>query len=315
MKLLGQSWPRQLGGLAGLLLLVVGTSSACRPAARGSPGGSAGNDANQVPAVDSGTVAVNGTHLSYQEAGSGPAVVLISGGNLDLRMWDPQFLPLAHQHLVIRYDPRGYGKSGPADAPYQSHEHLYGLLRGLRVPRASLVGLSLGGRIAIDFALAHPEMVDRLVLASPGLSGWKFSRTDTAYFPDARRARDRGDAAALGLAWLKSAYMQPAMEHPELVARLREMAAANGKHWLEVLRHGDLERVAEPPALGRTASLGMPTLLVIGTRDVPDIQAIADTLTATMPHLRRVAFEGAGHMVNLEQAGRFTELVREFLRP
>jgi hypothetical protein len=72
--------------------------------------------------------------------------------------------------------------------------------------------------------------VHRLVLAAPGLSGWVYrDRGDTAYFPEARRARDRGDTPGMGIAWLGSAYMRPAMEHPAPVVPLREMAAANGK--------------------------------------------------------------------------------------
>lgn len=286
----------------------VGVAAACGPRVPAS-GGPA------VLRVDSGTVAVDGTHLYYEAAGRGPAIVLLHGGNLDRRMWDPQFLPLAREHRVIRYDLRGYGGSGPADAPFRAYEELRALLDSLHVAQASLVGLSGGARIAVDFALAYPTRVDRLVLAAPGLSGWTFSRADTAYFPEARRARARGDAAGLGLAWLGSAYMRPAMAHPELVGPLREMAAANGKAWMGLLNHGDMGRDADPPALHRTTSLRVPTLLIIGTRDTPDIQAIADTLSATVPGLRRVTFDGAGHLVNMEQPQRFTEVVRTFLRP
>jgi len=305
------SWRR---AIAAGLLLWAGAQAGCggsrQRAARGLTGG------GTLPTrVDTGTAVVNGTHLFYEAAGSGPVVVLLHGGNLDRRVWDPQFLPLALEFRVIRYDLRGYGKSGPADAPFQHHEDLRALLGALHVRRASLVGLSGGGRIAIDLALAHPEMVERLVLAAPGLSGWQYSNGDTAYFPEARRARDRGDTAGLGLSWLGSAYMRSAMEHPELAPRLREMAAANGGNWMGLLRHGDLERVADPPALHRTAMLRAPTLLVVGTRDVPDIQAIADTLGAHVRGLRRETFEGAGHLVNMEEPRRFTGLVRDFLRP
>jgi pimeloyl-ACP methyl ester carboxylesterase len=76
-----------------------------------------------------------------------------------------------------------------------------------------------------------------------------------------------------------------------------------------------MERVASPPALGRTAELRAPTLLLVGTRDTRDILAIADTLGATVRGLRRVTFAGAGHMVNMEQPQRFTEAVQAFLRP
>jgi pimeloyl-ACP methyl ester carboxylesterase len=105
------------------------------------------------------------------------------------------------------------------------------------------------------------------------------------------------------------------MEHPELVPLLRELAGANGKHWMGLLKHGDVERPADPAALHRTTMLRTPTLLIVGTRDVPDIIAIADTLEASLPNLRRATFDGAGHLVNLEQPARFTDLVKEFLRP
>lgn len=265
--------------------------------------------------VDTGRVTVGATHLFYEMVGHGSTVVLIHGGNLDRRSWDPQFLALAQEHRVIRYDLRGFGKSGPADSPFQHHEDLRSVLAALHVKRASLVGISGGARIAIDFALAHPALVERLVLAAPGVSGWQFSRGDSAYFPQARIARDNGDVAGLGLAWLGSAYMRPAMEHPDLVPLLQEMAAANGQNWMGLLKHGDLERAADPPALHRLSTLKVPTLLIVGTRDVPDIQAIADTLEAQVPHLRRETFVGAGHMVNLEQSQRFTKLVIVFLRP
>ena len=295
------------------LIVCVALSSGCRP--HGNDESGALIQSAAPPVRDSGTIAVNGTQLFYEEAGRGSVVILLHGGNLDRRMWDPQFLPLAREHRVIRYDLRGFGKSGPADTPYRADDDLRALLDALHIHRASLVGLSGGGRIAIDFALAHPEMVDRLVLAAPGLSGWQYARGDTSYFPEARRARARNDPAGLGIAWLGSDYMRPAMEHPELVAPLKVMAADNGKNWMGLLAHGDVERVADPPALHRTGMLHMPTLLIIGTRDTPDIRAIADTLTATVPDLRRVSFEGAGHMLNMEQPSRFTKLVGDFLRP
>jgi pimeloyl-ACP methyl ester carboxylesterase len=265
--------------------------------------------------VDTGFASVDGARLYYESAGTGPPVILLHGGNLDHRMWDSQFVALAREHRVVRYDARGFGRSKWDTVPYQAHEDLLALLNILKIPRASLVGLSLGGRVAIDFALAHPLMVDRLVLASPGLSGWQFARGDTTWLIDARAARDRGDSVGVAVAWLENDYMKPAMEHPELRARLREMAGTNASYWMSLVRRGDPERATDPPALGRTALIHTPTLLIVGARDVPDILRIADTLSVTIPGLRRITFTGAGHMVNLERSTRFTKLVSEFLRP
>ena len=269
-----------------------------------------------VADVDTATVAVNGTHIFYEAAGHGPVVVLLHSGDLDRRQWDPQFLALAREHRVIRYDARGYGRSGRADSAFRANEDLHALLGALNVSRVSLIGSSLGGRIAIDFALAQPQMVDRLVLAAPGLSGWQFARGDTSWLPEARAARDRGDWAGIALAWLKQDYMRPAMERPELAAHLRKIAGDNGAFWKDVVRlNGEVDQQGTPLAIHRTSLVTAPTLLIVGTRDTRDIMGIADTLSASMPHIRRVTFEGAGHMVNLEQAERFTMLALEFLRP
>lgn len=265
--------------------------------------------------VDTATVHVNGTRIFYEAAGSGSVVVLLHSGNLDRRMWDPQFLALARDHRVIRYDARGYGRSGPASSPYRGDDDLRALLTALHVPRASLVGLSQGGRIAIDFALAHPDMVDRLVLAAPGLSGWTYRYRDTTWLADARRARDRGDSAGIALAWLEQDFMRPAMAQPSVAATLRRIASENGRFWMEVLRYGgEADRQGDPPALHRTGLIRAPTLLIIGGLDSRDLRELADTLAGSIPDLRRVVFENTGHLSNLEQPERFTRVVRDFLR-
>jgi pimeloyl-ACP methyl ester carboxylesterase len=252
--------------------------------------------------------------LYYEASGSGPAVVLLHSGNFDSRTWDPQFLALASGHRVIRYDARGLGRSSPANVPYAAHDDLEAILDTLHIESASLVGLSGGARIAIDFALAHPSRVDRLVLASPGLSGWRFRQVgDTSWAAAWRSAAARSDSIGMAESWLASDWLKPAMEHPELRARLRDWISAGAGNWIGLVRHGDLERVADPPALGRTRLIRVPALVIVGSRDLPEIQHIVDTLTATLPNVRRVTFVGAGHMVNLEQPDRFTELVMNFL--
>ena len=96
-------------------------------------------------------VEVNGTQLYYEIAGTGPAVVLLHPGNLDRRIWDEQFQLFAERYRVIRYDVRGHGKSAQPTRPYSDTEDLFQLLQLLQIKKASLVGLSLGGRISIDF--------------------------------------------------------------------------------------------------------------------------------------------------------------------
>ena len=108
---------------------------------------------------------INGTRLYFEIAGSGQPLVLLHGFTLDTRMWDDQFEPLTREFQVIRYDMRGFGQSGPpASERYAHADDLRDLLDHLRVDKAHLVGLSKGGAIALDFTLAYPRRVNKLVL-------------------------------------------------------------------------------------------------------------------------------------------------------
>lgn len=248
------------------------------------------------------------TELYYEVHGDGPPVVLIEGAGLDLRMWDDQVEPLAEHYRVIRYDARWIGRSPFTREPYQHHEDLYELLRQLGVDRAHLVGLSLGGRIALDLCLVHPEVVRSIVLSGPGLSGFEWSRDrDMLPMIEAIGASDLVGAADR---WLEHPYMAPAMELPHLQERLRTLARENSHIYRKVL---DPEIPLEPPAIDRLDEILTPTLLLVGTREVPDILAIADLISSRIANVRRIDFEGAGHVPNMEQPERFNQVVLDFL--
>jgi 3-oxoadipate enol-lactonase len=264
----------------------------------------------EMTAVKKGMASVNGTHLYYETAGTGDPVVLLEGGQLDRRMWDEQFALLAREFRTIRFDVRGFGASAARKGPYQSHEDLFELFKFLAIPKAHLVGLSLGGRIAIDFTLTHPERVKSLVLAGPGLSGFPWSEKRPRW---ARRIRDAvaaHDGKAAARAWLESDYMKPAASNPRCARRVRELALANSATWVQP----DEEDELKPPAHDRLAEIRVPTLVVVGSRDIPDIHRIVARLAEKIPGARRIAIAGAGHMVNLEQPERFNTVVLEFLR-
>src|SRR5215472_5024966 len=119
-----------------------------------------------------GTTSVNGTQLYYETLGQGHPLVLIHGGYVDRRMWDDQFHAFAEDYCVIRYDVRGFGKSELPPVPYADRQDLYDLLKCLGIEKTYLLGLSLGGIIAIDFTLDHPSMVDALILAGSPVPGF-----------------------------------------------------------------------------------------------------------------------------------------------
>lgn len=290
------------------LLFLILLLASCRPADRAPSASSVATE------PDTGRVRVPGSTLFYESAGTGSPVILLHGGNLDRRMWDAEFGALQRTHRVIRYDARGYGRSGAADTAFSAHHDLRALMDALQLPRASLVGLSLGGRVAMDFALAHPERVDRLVLVAPGISGGTWAEdADTAWLAVAREAAKRQDSVAVARAWLGSAYIRTALRDSTTAQRVRLWVEDQSPFWAGVVRHPDLEVEAAPPAAGRLAELTAPILLVVGTADTPFILDVARAIQAQAARVERVDIPGVGHMVNLEAPGPLREALLAFL--
>lgn len=266
-------------------------------------------------AIDSGRVAVPGSSLFYEAAGQGSPLILLHAGSLDRRMWDPQFLALADSHRVIRYDARGHGRSGPVTGRFDPSQDLYALMEALHIPRATLVGCSLGGATAIDFALAHPEYVARLVLVSSGLSGyrWPAESRDVPWRVAARAAALRADTVGIARAWLQSDYFAVARTNPTLAARLDTLLSDNVESWRSALHNGRQDTVLAGPAQGRLHQIRVPTLVIVGRRDVLDILRIADTLRAHIPVTQFAPVEGIGHLPNMERPSEFLRILRAFL--
>lgn len=247
--------------------------------------------------------------LYYETKGRGHPVVMIHGGQMDRRMWDPQFDLFAKEYHVVRCDIRGFGKSDVPTKPYSYSDDLYAVLKHLHVEKACLIGLSLGSAIAIDFALVHPEMVDGLILTCPGLGGFQFSdEASTRKIGEAARDESYERAADL---WLEHAFMRPAMEQPALRDKLRKLAHDNGHCWLN---NPLLLRRIKPAAAERLSEIRVPTLVLDGDRDIADIHRIADKLAAEIPGARKEVIRNAGHIANMEQPEQFNKLALEFLR-
>src|SRR5437764_4943102 len=145
-----------------------------------------------------------GTRPVYEEAGDGPAVVLIHGFGLDMRMWDPQIGPLAARCRVVRYDCRGFGASGPLDpaVPYTHAGDLVALLDHLDIGRAVLAGLSFGGRVALQAAPADPGRVCGLALLDAVLDGVPWDPESARALDEVARRVQAGGVRAGREAWL-----------------------------------------------------------------------------------------------------------------
>lgn len=256
----------------------------------------------------SGLAEVNGTRLSYESRGKGPAVVLIHGGLVDSRLWGEQMRPLSKRFRVVRYDLRGYGQSAAPTEPFSHLEDLRALLDFLKIERATLVGLSLGGIIAADFALEHPGRVERLVLVGPGLRGDKQPPPKDA--AAALEAMSKG-AEAFADATLKRELYAAVRPGTEAYALLRRMLLDNFKA-LSTRPPGIL-KYPETPTAERLADIRAPTLVLIGSRDGRNLLNIADTLASKIPGARKLFIHGSSHHPPVERPKAFNHALLEFL--
>jgi pimeloyl-ACP methyl ester carboxylesterase len=253
------------------------------------------------------TIAVPDGPLAGEESGAGDAVVLIHGMSFDQSMWDPQFPVLAERFRAVRYDLRGFGASGRPAAGRGHVEDLLALLDALAIDRAHLVGLSLGANIALATAALHPDRVRSVVLASPGLPGYRWT---TPRPPDeaAGVARRLGIAAAKEW-WLGHEVFRSTEGYPAARAHLADMVGRWPAHqWADGPAAPPL-----PSLAGCLGTLRVPALVMNGALDVPGYREIASVLHREIPGARRQEFPDAGHLLNLERPARFNEELLSFL--
>jgi pimeloyl-ACP methyl ester carboxylesterase len=244
--------------------------------------------------------------------GEGPALVLVHDGLLHSVTWDRQFPVFAEVYRTIRYDRRGYGRSETTTRDFSAVDDLLAVLDALKVDRAVLVGCSSGGGLTVDFTLAHPERVSGLVVEGAVISGLDFSghfyRRNLANFRPFFSDKDVAKSIA---AWATDPYLTD----PQSTAarqKLREVLTAHPHQVDGSLPDG---KPATRPAVRRLGEIHVPTLILVGAADIPDVHAHAGALQAGIATAHREILPGAGHLAHLEQPERFDEVVLDFLRP
>jgi pimeloyl-ACP methyl ester carboxylesterase len=252
-----------------------------------------------------------GARLVYEVTGDGPAVVLIHGFGLDMRMWDPQVEPLAARFRVMRYDCRGFGASGPFDSavPYTHAGDLVALLDHLGIADAVLAGLSFGGQVALQTALADPARVRGLALLDAVLDGVPWD-PESARANDevARQVQTRGVLAGRA-AWLAHPLFAAARKRPDLAGQLAAMVAGYpGQHWLGQ----DSHRQTRPP-IDVLEGVAGPVLVAVGEHDVPGFREMSAVLARRIPGAEYRVVADAGHMINMEQPAVVSELLTRFV--
>ena len=252
-----------------------------------------------------------GARLVYEMTGEGPVVVLIHGFGLDMRMWDPQVGPLAARFRVVRYDCRGFGASGPFDpaVPYTHAGDLVALLDHLDIGDAVLAGLSFGGRVALQTALAASDRVCGLALLDAVLDGVPWDPESARALNEVARRVQAGGMLAGREAWLAHPLFAVTRERPDLAGALAAMVAGYpGQHWLGQ----DSHRPTRPP-IDVLEGVAGPVLVAVGERDVPGFREMSAVLARRIPGAIYRVVADAGHMINMEQPAAVNELLTRFM--
>jgi pimeloyl-ACP methyl ester carboxylesterase len=224
-------------------------------------------------------------------------VVLVHSALGDSRLWRRQAAALEQRFEVVAPDLPGWGSTPMPTEPFSFVDAI--------VPHlpAALVGNSMGGRIALRTALAHPDRVTKLVLVDAGIGTWDWTEEMRAYFAAEESSIDAGEldrATQVNLDfWVAPAH------HDEVRPQLRhalELQAAHAEP--EVLWPEDGVPLSE---------LEVPTLVVVGENDKPDFHAIAEHLAEQIPNADLAVVPGAGHLVGVEQPDELNALLLEFL--
>jgi pimeloyl-ACP methyl ester carboxylesterase len=266
---------------------------------------------------ENGYVNVGNGNLWYEIGGEGDTLVLIHAGFVDSRMWDDQWDAFTQHYRVIRLDQRGYGKSDPAQGPVSRSADLLGLLDGLGVQRAALLGSSMGGEAVMDIALEHPERIFALIVASTAPGGFQMQGPTPRYMMEMMEAAQKGEVERTSdlqiRIWVDGPFREPEQVDSSVRQRVAEMNRIPVKHGTFFTADAQPIHPLNPPASKRLMEIRMPTLILAGALDDPEILRAADILASEIKGAQKVIFPNSAHLLNMENPQMFNQAVLSFL--
>ncbi len=243
----------------------------------------------------------------WVQKSSTPAVVLLHDGLVHSITWDGVWTPLCAKYHLVRYDRRGYGHSEPAKTQFVPEEDLYKIMRQVHMDRAIIVGNSSGGGLALDFALAHPEMVEGLVLIGPVVHGMPSSDYFNQRGSQNSAPLDKGDNKGAAENWSKDRFLISGDD--QHARKILYDALIQNPQNLKV--SGALEIRPSPPTVTRLSQIRVPTLILVGDADIADVFAYSGAIEAAVPLATFEVWRDTGHLIQIQKP---EELVTRFIR-
>lgn len=256
---------------------------------------------------------VDGSKLWYEECGptnSKASLILLHDGLVHSATWDDEWKQLCSEYHVVRYDRRGYGRSDPSQSRFVPEDDLVKLMRQVDMDHAFVMGCSSGGGLALDFAVAHPAMVDGLLLIGPVVHGMP----TTAYFNERGARNDeplvnRGDTKSAAENWSKDRFLIFG-DNPATRKRVYNVLVQNPQN-LKV--NGALEMRPSPPTVLRLSEIHVPAKILVGEADIADVMAYSGAILAALPLATFEVWERAGHLIQLEQPQKLLATLDRFV--
>jgi len=268
--------------------------------------------------VKSGTIESNGQQLYYEVHGEGAPLVLIMGIGYDATLWGLQQVPeLSKKFKVVVFDNRDVGRSSRATGPYtiaDMADDVAGLMDGLQIKRAHVLGLSMGGMIAQEFALRHPDRLDKLILTGTGAAAGRAKFDPITIWNFVKQHDTEGlTFAAQQFVWLFSTDF---LRNHQAVDQTLAMLGSNPNPVSPEAYSRQASAYVQHDALDRVGNIKAATLVITGERDRLTPPWIGRELADAIPgaKFRLVEGPGSSHVLPLERPEDFNKIVSSFLK-
>lgn len=250
-----------------------------------------------------GFIKVQNGKLYHELRGQGSPVVFLHGFSLDHRMWQPQVECFSKTNTVLTLDLRGFGKSSLPDTDYAHYEDIKAVLDFLDLEKIHLAGLSMGGRIAVDFALTYPDRVSSLTLLDSSLGGYKST-------VDWEISVENDDIAKAKQKWMAHSVFNYSRKNHVTKEALKEILDDySGWHWQNPKK---FEQTI-PDAKDRLAEINVPTVIGVGEYDLDYFHDIASWMEQRITNSKYLKIPNAGHMSNLDNPEFVNEVIKKQL--
>jgi pimeloyl-ACP methyl ester carboxylesterase len=263
-----------------------------------------------------GLAPVNQAQIYYERGGEGAPFVMIHAGVADSRQWENEFAHFADRFQVVRYDLRGFGQSEPVAGDYNDLEDLIALLDFLQLDQPLiLMGCSMGGGLAMDFALAHPARVKALIMVGSGPAGLELDVPEPAKFEAVQKAHEAGDLDLVAELETQIWFDGMGRTSAQVDQAMRGLAYTMNRTALahDAKQLGKRLPNSSRPAAAQLDTLRIPVLVIVGANDLPYLLTAADYMEEKIPSARKVVMADAAHLPNLDHPEAFQRIVAEFL--